>query len=281
MEYFQIDPDIVAIVRALAHSKSLREAASNLNADPSSIVRKVRIAADTHGLLQKIKGRWVPTERGQKMTEWLDESIASQLTKLNQKQQRRVSTTMWLAEQIFIPNLSKLHEQAQNAYSWSLRTSSTNIEADILNGQSDFAIVCNAPFDPAIAHRRITAEKWIVIAPSHWSKVNSLDSLKMKPFIGHRSINPDTLFEFERDFASPSHYTDTLIGVRSLVECGYGWSCVPEILVRTALKRKTILKVKIPVSLEGEICLWWLRSRRDLSRQAPLVASWVATSCLR
>jgi DNA-binding transcriptional LysR family regulator len=70
---------------------------------------------------------------------------------------------------------------------------------------------------------------------------------------------------------------DGLVGVRAAVESGLGWSCVPEILVSSSLKERKVMKLNLPILLQGELCLWWLRARRDCTRDSKKIHEWLAS----
>ena len=286
METFDISPDDCLVVHAVGRSKSLREAAALLNCDPASLVRKVQRIFTQHGLLLKIKGRWVPTEKGRRMAEWAEEGIHSQKVLLDERPRVRIATTMWMAEQVLIPNMEALSTESRRRYLWSIRTPKQEFEDDLISGFSDFAIVCHAPYDPAIGHKKVARENWIAVAPAAWGVETAklpprdlIKFLKERPFIRHAEINPDAILETGMADRISDFLVDNLISVRSAVEHGLGWSCVPEILVRSSLKRRTIVPLRLATRVSGDVCLWWLRTRPSSAQTVKTLAKWLATSC--
>lgn len=285
MERFDIPPEDCVIVRALSQTASLREAAALLRCDPASLVRKVQRISVEHELLRKIKGRWVPTEKGQRMARWVEEGVLSQKLLLDERTRLRIATTMWMAEQILIPNMEHLSVETNRRFVWSVRTPKQGFESDLLNGAADFVVACHAPHDPAIAHKKVAPENWVVVIPVEWERpikklpfAEALGVLSSKPFIRHAELNPESLLPLESTASVSDLVVDNLISVRSAVENGLGWSCVPEILVRSALRMRRLAAARIPVHFKADVCLWWLRASRGSPQNARALGKWLAES---
>lgn len=285
MDTFEVPPEYCLIVRALGRTHSLREAASLLDCDPALLVRKVRKISDHYHLVQKLQGRWTLTEGGLRAAQWAEESISSQRMWLNGKPRLRIATTMWMAEQVLIPALPSLQKQQGDRLHYLFSTSSPQLERALLDGKADCVVACHAPTDPAIAHRRIAPERWVVIVPTRWSRQfpqgtpqQTIERLTSLPYIRHTGVNPEVTLGFS-PASMDETLMDSLIGVRSAVESELGWGCVPELLVRTSLKHKQLAKVKLPVASEGTVCLWWLRARRDIGRHVKDMAPWLEVAC--
>ncbi len=282
---FQISPEDCAALQAIHQTQSLREAAALLNCDPAALVRKVQRIALDPTLIHKVKGRWVLAERGERAVQWLEESSLRQRQILNEIPRLRFTTTMWLSEQVVIPFLPELSAELSQEFLWSIRTQ-PNIETELLNGLTDFALSWHAPVSPAIAHSRIAQQKWIVIAPAAWEKslraqspAEKIDFLRSKPFIRHADLNPHILFPAELAIDdSRCLWLDNFISVRSAVSCQQGWSCVPELLVYSPSSRKNsfgITTVDLPTHAYGHYSLWWIRARRDLKEIHRKLARWL------
>src|SRR3712207_3659137 len=108
MDQFRIPTDDCLLVSAIGQSRSLREAARLLERDPSQLVRSIQRISSEHGLLMKIKGRWTPTEKGWRIIRWAADSIRTQEAVIEEEPRFRISTAMWMAEQILVPNLAHL-----------------------------------------------------------------------------------------------------------------------------------------------------------------------------
>lgn len=259
MDNFTISPDDCLILRAFKEASSLREAAKLLNCDPAGLQRKTQRISEEHGLLQKIGGRWGLTDSGLALVGWLEESIAAQNKIVMGNSTIRLASTMWLTELFLIPNLSLLKSKSHIHIS----TPGSEIEKHLITGACDFVIVCHPPEDPAIAHKQLFKEEWVVVAPAAWknSKLD-IDSLMKRPFIRHEQMNPD-IFSFQDLSQTTALTVDSLIGVRSAVLSSIGWSVVPKILVHDLIKNKKIIAIKHEVEMDRKMCVWWLRRRAD------------------
>ncbi|MGZ3782644.1 MAG: LysR substrate-binding domain-containing protein [Pseudobdellovibrionaceae bacterium] len=73
---------------------------------------------------------------------------------------------------------------------------------------------------------------------------------------------------------------DNLIGVRSAVISGLGWSFVPKFLVHRDVLEGRLFQVPfdVPVS-DRKLCIWWLRSRKSSKKQAAKLCSWLREVC--
>ena len=282
---YSISPEDCLLICAFRETSSLREAARVLNCDPSSLVRKVQRISSEHGLIKKVNGRWSVTEKGKAAIRWAEESILSQQTALDERPRVRIATQTWISERIVIPNLNSLTTVTHNKFDWFILTPAKNLDEEIMSGQADLAIACHPPFDPSVALRRVAVEKWIVVVPNPW--VNSLQGLSAveirkelasKTFIRHSEINPYSLLGTELT-PGPSIHLDHLVGVRSALLSGLGWSCVPSFLVQRELDSGNLKAIKsIPVHYEGSLFVWWLRERRDIQSLAKKTCSWMEAS---
>lgn len=280
LEDFQISPEYCLIVRAFGRTQSLREAAKLLNCDPTSLVRKARTIADDYGLIEKINGRWVLTEKGNRTALWVEQSILAQKLAISEKPRQRITTTMWLAEQLLIPNFSELNTQTQGRFNWSFRTASSNFESDLLKGITDYVFACHPPSDPLIAYRNLAPEQWVVITPSNWgisstSPSKQLEYLKNKPFIRHLAITPETAIGFQPPVILDDLVVDSLISVRTAVQSGHGWSCVPRVLAQTMIDNQSLSIAKLTVQSQSRFSLWWLRSRPEQEPKNSAIIRWL------
>jgi DNA-binding transcriptional LysR family regulator len=289
LDQYTVSPEACLVVRAVSQSKTIREAAVILNCDPATLVRKIHQIAAQDKLLQKIKGHWVLTHAGRQAVLWLEASIALQKIKLTEKPRLRISATMWMAEQILIPNIRSLQSEIGHEYSLFLR-SVGGFESDILNGLTDYVIACHRPNDPSIAHRKVGPEKWIVVAPMAWAKQikqnsreETFDFLKTKLFIRHSSINPEMALDLPADSTigieskTADLLFDSLISVRTAIEVGLGWSCVPEFLATSSIKNELVLKLNLDVKTQGELCVWWLRNQNESAIFSKNLVKWLSS----
>lgn len=276
MENFAISPDDCLILRAFKETSSLREAAKLLNCDPAGLQRKTQRISEEHGLLQKIEGRWGLTDSGLALVGWLEESIAAQNKLVMGNATIRLASTMWLTELFLIPNLSLLKNKAHI----HITTPGKEVEKQLITGACDFVIVCHPPEDPAIAHKQLFKEEWVVVAPTSWKNKGAkldIQTLMQKPFIRHEQMNPD-IFSFH-DLSQTTVLTvDNLIGVRSAVLNSLGWSAVPKILVHDLLKDKKIIAIDHEIEMDRKMCVWWLRRRADSKKLSPLICQFVQNS---
>lgn len=278
MENFIISPEDCLILRAFKEASSLREAAKLLNCDPAGLQRKTQRISEEHGLLQKREGRWGLTESGLALVGWVEESITAQKKVVQGNSSIRLATTMWLMELFLIPNLSLLKNKNPLFIS-----TPDNVEKELISGACDFVIVCHPPEDPAIAHKQLFKEEWVVIAPASWKNKNpklSMESLRSKPFIRHASMNPD-IFSFEDLSANTALTVDSLIGVRAGVLQGLGWSVVPKILVYDLIKEKKLVAIDHPIEMDRKMCVWWLRRRADSKRLSSSICQFLSDAHAR
>ncbi len=267
METFIIPPDDCLVVKAISHTRSLRDAAVILGCDPATLVRKVQRISNEHGLLEKVNGHWIPTKKGRSMMSWAEESVFSQKTRLDERAELSIAATVWMTESALIPNFNQLDSKLRAKRFWFFRMPKHDFEEELLSGFSDYAIVCHAPNDPAIVHKKIAPEKWVVITPPAWkdtlaqhSELQLRTFLSKKPFIRHTGINPAEMLGLKLENNSSDFLLDALISIRSAVESGYGWSCVPAILVRQAIARNTVFVPNFKIHSGASVCIWWRRS---------------------
>jgi DNA-binding transcriptional LysR family regulator len=282
MEKHLIPTEYGLILSAFSHSPTLRGAAALLNMDPSGLVRKVQKMAEEFGLLQKSGNKWIITEKGLKLNRWYDESVARQKLVMNEKPVVRIASFTWLAEQYLIPNISRLNAQFSTSYTWSFKTTSSNLEQELINNRSDFVITGHPPNDPLVAHKRIFTKNWVVIVPVSWQKqVKGLEKteldtfLQTKPFVRLASLSPAQILKFK-----PHKFIDVVIdgviGVRSAVAQGLGWSCVPAMSIYELEAQKKIIKLDVQTLIKDDVSLWWLRSRKDLNPILKAVSQWLS-----
>lgn len=270
---YPISPDDCLVLSAFARSSSLRDAARQLGCDPAGLQRKVQRIADDHACLRKMDGRWCLTAKGQSLVAWADESVRSQKALLQAKSLLRLSSTAWVAEQLLIPALPGLAKKFPESR-FSLTVPDRGFERELSEGGTDFVIVCHPPEDPAIAHKQVGKEEWAVIAPASWAKGRAprFEELLHRPFIRHSGLNPDLVFQgFERE-EEPFLSCDNLIGVRSAVLAGLGWSFVPKILVKE--HASSLVFVPHALEMDRKLCVWWLRSRSDSRKLSATVCAW-------
>ena len=287
MEKFPIDPNDCLILKAFKDSKSLREAAHLLGCDPAGLARRVQTISSEHGFLQKIGNRWQVTPRGLDLVAWAENSILTQKKILLGKSSLRIASTMWFSEELLIPHLPKLLELLGSNTSVLLSVPQNNFELALVDGSVDFVIVCHPPENPEIEHRQIREEKWVIVAPSGWQKElkakgsKALEILKDRPFIRHTDINVDLFLQERMELKESGISINNLIGIRSAVCEGLGWSLVPRILVARYLEENRLIEVPydIPVR-DRNICIWWLRNRSDIKRQSGKFLTWIKESCV-
>ncbi len=276
MNNFSIDPNDCLILKAFKESQSLRDAAQLLNCDPAGLARKARRIADDHGLLQKINNKWHVTSKGLDLVAWTESAIQSQNRFMSQKGSFRIASTMWFAEEILAPNLRPLIESLGEEASVSISFPRKNFELSLLDGSFDYVVVCHPPESPEIAHKKIAKEKWVLVAPPSWRKVRSLDELKSRPFIRHSDINLDLFIPGLNNLTESGIRINHLVGIRSAVSAGLGWSLVPQILVERQLQNGALKEVPCKLTInDRNICLWWLRSRYEARKHSATFASWL------
>ncbi len=288
MSKFEIAPEDCLIALEFRDSSSLRDVAARLNCDPSALVRRVQRIAAEHGLLEKVKGRWVLTPKGHLLNRWTEDSLVSQKKLLDSKPQMRIGTSMWLAEQVVIPYYAGLHKATDNKYNWVVLTPHRSFEAELVEGTCDYIIACGAPIDPLISHKRILPEEWVLIAPKSWAKefkklsdAELLEKLLEKPFVRHLDMNPQEFLNLSEELSNISVTVDNMIGIRSAVTKGYGWSVVPRLSVLKEMQTEELFEISYPKlkSLkQNHLSLWWLRSRKEPQHVAGSLQQWLISS---
>lgn len=277
MKNFTVSPFDCLILKAFKDSRSLREAAQLLGCDPAGLARKAQSISSRDGLLQKVNNRWQVTKRGMDLVAWVESSMQHQEKVLSAKDGVRIGTTMWFAEEIIVPHLARLIALFEEKLTVSVTAPQGDFEMALIEGSVDYVIVCHPPESPEIEHRKIAEEKWVVIAPKSWrfKEKNILEALKKRPFIRHSSINLDLFLPDASTLIESGIVIDHMIGIRSAVREGLGWSIVPKILVDRAHKDHTLeILSEVPIP-DRKICLWWLRNRYDIKRQSTKIGSWL------
>jgi DNA-binding transcriptional LysR family regulator len=282
MDNFPISPEVCLILKAFNNSKSLREAASLLRADPAGLTRKAQQISSQHGFLQKVNNRWQVTARGLDLVAWVDSSIQSQKKTLFFKSGIRLASTMWFSEEVIVPNLLKLKNAFGENLNFSLSVPSQEFELSLIDGSVDFVIVCHPPENPEIEHRQIAQEDWVLIAPKSWKqylKINRrriIEAISGKPFIRHSELNHDLFMTDFFNSIESEFSIDNLIGIRSAVCEGLGWSLVPRILVSRHIADGRLIEIPYDIQVtDRKICLWWLRNRHESKRQSAKIAAWL------
>lgn len=276
MDRFQISSDDCLILKAFREASSLREAAQILECDPAGLVRKVQGISNRYGLINKVKNRWQLTALGMDLVAWTEASMESQRQVLQNKGKLRIASTAWFAEELMIPHLSSLYDSLPGL-SVSLSTP-RDFERALIDGSSDFVIVCHPPESPDIEYKKVGKEEWTFIFPKHWRSKNiqELKDLELRPFVRHSMMNVDSYLPELHSLQSSSFVADNLIGVRPAVVAGLGWSFVPRILVRSHLSHQTLLSLPAPKNQpHRDICVWWLRNRYEVKRQSHQICHWI------
>lgn len=270
------------VLKAFKDSSSLREAAQLLGCDPAGLARRVQAISNQYGFLQKTDNRWQLTAAGLALVAWTEASIQSQRKILAAKSALRIGTTMWFGEEVIIPNIAKLKLSETAGSSVNISVPEKGFERALLDGSVDFVIVCHPPETPDIEHRQLGDEEWVLVAPPSWNfkNQNVLEKLKKSPFIRHSSINTDVFLPELEEITDADMIIDNLIGIRSAVAAGHGWSIVPRILVRRYLADKRLIEVPYDLKVrDRKVCVWWLRNRYDMKRQASKVCAWIKDIC--
>lgn len=288
MSKFEISPDDCLITLEFRDSASLRDVAARLNCDPSALVRKVQRIASEHGLLEKVKGRWVLTQKGHLLNRWTEDSLMSQKKLLDSKPQMRIGTTMWLSEQVIVPYYFCLNKATEDRYNWMILTPNRSFETELIEGTCDYVITCGAPVDPLIAYKRILPEEWVLIAPKAWQKDfkkadddGIFERLLNKPFVRHYDMNPQEFLNLPEQVQNISITVDNMIGIRSAVSKGYGWSVIPRLAVLNELQNQEIIEIphsKLKNLKSNHLSLWWLRSRKEPQQLSAKIQQWLAQS---
>jgi DNA-binding transcriptional LysR family regulator len=101
-----------------------------------------------------------------------------------------------------------------------------------------------------------------------------LEFLNTQSFIRLSVLSPEqTLGYTPKKFSD--FVTDGIIGLRTAVACGVGWSAVPAMSVTQLAFTNKVTVLKLPTILKDDLSLWWLRSRRDATQEAKLILKWL------
>jgi DNA-binding transcriptional LysR family regulator len=282
---YPIPPEYCLIVNAFNQADTLRGAAQLLNADPAGLVRKVQKISAEYGFLQKVGNRWAVTESGRRVAQWTDEIINSQKKLQDEKPRLRVAAFTWLAEEILIPEYDRLNLACDERYLWSFKVIASDLEQELIQGRSDFVIHGTAPHDPAVAYKKISTYPWVVVVPYSWKKlVTGLSEdqviafLQSRPFVWHSATNPEQVLGF-RPHQICGLTLDGVVGLRSAVAHGLGWSALPAMSARTYVSEKRLHTLCLRTHIQDEVSVWWLRARRDTGSISKTMIRWVAECC--
>ncbi|MEK6772776.1 MAG: LysR family transcriptional regulator [Bdellovibrionota bacterium] len=278
---FTIPPEYCLIINAFNQADSLRGAASILGIDPPSLVRKVQKISGEFGYLQKVGNRWALTEAGRRVAIWTEEIIQSQNELAQEKSILRISSFAWLAEEMLIPEFPKLKKLLKENQSCAFKLTAHNQEQELLQGRTDLVIQGHAPTDPSIAYKKISSYNWVVVIPYSWKKIfaglnenQTLALLHKKNFIRHIDLNPENALGFQ-----PTNRAimtaNAVIGLRSAVVNGEGWSVLPAMSVHNYLSDRRLTKLNVPTYIKDEVSVWWLRARKDMAETSKIVGKWV------
>ncbi len=280
MKFF-IPPEYCLIVSAFSQASTLRGAAQLLGTDPAALVRKVQRINQEYGFLEKIGNRWTVTSSGQKLAYWTEEMINSQKLLSEEAPRLRVSAYSWLTEDMLIPNFKSLDTNFKSKFKWSFQMGGSDLEQDLISNRTDFVIHGKAPNSPNVAHRRICSFPWAGVVPYSWknevSRLNQkqlVEFLDKKDFCRHASLNPTTVLNYEPERIHDL-VLDGVIGLRSAVVNGLGWSALPAMSVQSAIREKKLLKINLPIAYSDDVSIWWMRSRKDASAQSKQIAAWI------
>lgn len=278
---FPVSPEYCLIIKALRETNSLREAAIALEIDPAHLSRKLQKISEEHDLIQKISNKWTLTETGNRLAQWVDESIIRQQVLLEEKPVFKIASFTWLAEQMLIPGYKKLNLETQNKFSWRFSIVASDLEQELITGKADYVITCHAPNDPLIAHKVFNPDPWIVVVPASWEKdlkkLNSQETLSFlhkKPYLRLTTLNPEQVLGFQPQTIS-DFMVDGVIGIRSGVVNELGWSCIPSFSISDQLKNKELIPVSLESAIKGQLSIWWLRSRKDSLTQIRSLSKWL------
>lgn len=279
---YPVSPEYCLILKALYETETLREAARLLDMDPAHLTRKLQKMPAEYNLVEKAGNRWILTDAGKRIALWVEEGIGRQKELLEQKPVQRIACFTWLAEQLLIPNYPKLNSLTHNRYSWSFDITSSSLEHAIITGQAEYVITCHSPNDPLIAHKKFEKDPWIIVVPTSWkkdlSKIKSqelVEYLQTKPFVRLSTTDPEHILGFfPKKNAELS--IDGVMGVRAAVVNGLGWSCLPSYSLISCLKNQEVIKLEIDSMTQGDLSIWWLRSRKDFSENVKIISKWVS-----
>jgi DNA-binding transcriptional LysR family regulator len=279
---FPIPPDYCLIVNAFSQASTLRGAAQLLNTDPAGLVRKVQRISAEYGFLQKVGNRWAVTESGRRVAQWTDEIIHSQRKLRDERPRLRIAAFTWLAEEMLIPEFGRLDSAFESKYSWSFKMVASDLEQELIQSRSDFVITGHAPKDPAVAHKRITTYPWVVVIPYSWKKLvtglsgaDLTEFLQTQPFVWHSATNPEQILDFRPKY-SCGLAVDGVIGLRSAVVNGLGWSALPAMSVKSFISENKLHQLELRTHIKDEVSIWWLRARRDAAQLAKPISKWVS-----
>lgn len=281
MNKYLVSPEDCLILVALQQNSSLRGAAQALNCDAGGLLRKVQRIADEHGLVSKVEGKWKLTQEGQALVAWTQESILSQHELMKSSVHLRIAATAWFAEQILIPASPSLQKAFDGRARIQYLTPDLGLEKSLLMGESDFVVACHAPENPSIAHKQLQTELWSLVVSADIvgksRKPLNLDFLKDIPLIRHRDMNPE-VFLLEDMVSDPveAMTADNLIGIRSAVMSGLGWSLVPTALVARELRQRNLVEIPCKIKMDRKVCVWWLRHSLHERKQHGLICKWVS-----
>lgn len=277
MEKFEISSDDCLILKAFKEANSLREAAKLLGCDPAGLARRVQVISSQYGFLQKVDNRWHLTSQGLDLVAWTEASILSQRTILSSKSSLRIGSPNWFAEEFLLPRMKELKELFGKDISVHLSTPNQGFERALLDGSVDFVMACHPPEIPEVEHKKLFDEEWIIAVPADW-KSKGKDPLKeicTLPFVRHSGINTDLFIPDLESVLESNVKIDNLVGIRSAVVAGLGWSIVPKILVESCLKEKKMAQWPYDLKVrDRKVCIWWLRNRFEIKRQAARIANW-------
>jgi len=283
MEKFIIPSDDCLILKAFNETQSLREAAILLQCDPAGLTRRVQNISNEYGLIQKVNNRWKLTSEGRALVVWTESSIQSQKKTLSGKSTIRIASTMWFAEQVLIPNFTHLKNAFDQNINFSFSVPNKSFESVLIEGSVDFAIACHPPEGPEIEHKKICEEKWMIIAPASWNlKSNTpIAELKKRPFIRNSEMNTYLFIPEIGNFDQKEEIVfDNLIGIRSALKAGLGWSIVPKLLVKEYFNKEDLTEISYDLIMnDRRVCLWWLRNRQDSKKISPQINHWLKESC--
>ena len=73
---------------------------------------------------------------------------------------------------------------------------------------------------------------------------------------------------------------DNLIGIRSALKAGLGWSIMPKLLVKEYFNNEDLAEISYDLIMnDRKLCLWWLRNRQDSKKISPKINHWLKESC--
>ncbi len=279
MKRYEVDPEDCLILKAFKDADSLRQAANMLGCDPAGLARKVQSISSKHGFLHKINNRWQLSEKGLALVAWTEESIQSQLKFLQMNESIRIASTMWFAETVLLSNLTEFKKIFGQKVRISFSVPEKGFEQALLDGSVDYVVVCHPPENPEIEHKVVMQEKWVVAVPTVFKEKMPkrnlrIDDLLEYPFINHSQMNLDLFIpEYTSQINKTDFSIDNLIGVRSAIAKGYGWSLVPKLLIDKA-HQDSIHIIEIESLVEDrKVCVWWLRNRYNLKRDSTKICS--------